>query len=110
MVRREPDARRTSLIALAYLSCLGSQGSCIGGGRGCLFVIIPYIHGTSQMMCQEHVRTLTLRIWGSGVRISSGAPLRYRTGHAKTRRSYACSGDERTQQYAFRPHDAKFLG
>src|SRR5205807_1012655 len=25
-------------------------------------------------------------IWGSGVRISSGAPLRNRTGHAKTRR------------------------
>src|SRR5713101_7692921 len=38
---------------------------------------------------------------GSGVRISSGAPLRYKTGNAKTRRFCACSGDERAQQYAF---------
>jgi len=32
---------------------------------------------------------VSLRIWGSGVRISSGAPLRYKTGNAKTRRSCA---------------------
>ncbi len=30
-------------------------------------------------------RTLKLRIWGSGVRISSGAPPHYQTGQAKTR-------------------------
>jgi hypothetical protein len=35
--------------------------------------------------CQR-VSIARLRIWGSGVRISSGAPLRYKTGHAKTRR------------------------
>src|SRR5712691_7717199 len=31
-------------------------------------------------------RNLRLGIWGSGVRISSGGPLRYKTGNAKTRR------------------------
>src|SRR5262245_43608487 len=50
-----------------------------------------------------------LRIWGSGVRISSGAPLRYKTGNAKTRRFRARSGDERTQEYALRSHDANFF-
>src|SRR5262245_57496488 len=52
---------------------------------------------------------LTLQIWGSGVRISPGAPLRYKTGHAKTRRFYARGGDERAQQYALRSHDANFF-
>src|SRR5262249_53453079 len=52
---------------------------------------------------------IRLRIWGSGVRISSGAPLRYKTGHSKTCRFSARCGDERAQQYAFRPHDANFF-
>src|SRR5258706_2456618 len=52
---------------------------------------------------------LTIRAFGSGVRISSGAPLRYRTGHAKTRRFCAFSGDERAQEHAFRSHDAQFF-
>jgi len=39
----------------------------------------------------------------------SGAPLRYRTGHAKTWRFCAFSGDERAQEHAFRPHDAQFF-
>ena len=46
-----------------------------------------------------------LRIWGSGVRISSGAPLRNQTGHAKTRRLCAL----RAQQSAFAAHDANPL-
>ena len=50
-----------------------------------------------------------LRIWGSGVRISSGAPLRYRTGHSKACRFCARPDDERPQQCAFRPHDANFF-
>ena len=50
-----------------------------------------------------------LRIWGSGVRIPPSAPLRYKTGHAKTRRFRACSGDKGTQQYAFRAHDANLF-
>jgi hypothetical protein len=59
LVVHEPDARPTSLITLAYLSCLRSQGSRIGGGRRCLFVIIPHVHGTSRMMFLKHVRSLT---------------------------------------------------
>src|SRR6267143_2633061 len=43
------------------------------------------------------------------VRISSGAPLRYRTGHAKTCRFCAFSGDERAQKHAFRPYDAQLF-
>ena len=39
----------------------------------------------------------------------SGAPLRYRTGHAKTRRFCAFSGDERAQEHAFRSQDAQFF-
>jgi hypothetical protein len=53
-------------------------------------------------------RRFILRRQRSHVRIVSGAPLRYRTGHAKTRRF--CSGDERAQQFAFRSDGAKFLG
>jgi hypothetical protein len=50
-----------------------------------------------------------LRRQRSHVRIVSGAPLRYKTGHAKTRRFCARSGDERAQEYAFCPHDANFF-
>jgi hypothetical protein len=50
-----------------------------------------------------------LRRQRSDVRIVSGAPLRYRTGHAKTRRFRAFSGDERAQEDAFRSHDAQFF-
>ena len=46
---------------------------------------------------------------GHTFEIVSGAPLRYRTGHAKTRRFCAFSGDERSQEHAFRPHDAQFF-
>ncbi len=35
--------------------------------------------------------------------------LRYKTEHAKSRRFCTRSGDKRTQQYAFRTHDAKFF-
>jgi hypothetical protein len=38
----------------------------------------------------------------------TGAPLRYKTENAKTRHFFACSGDERAQQYAFGAHDANF--
>jgi hypothetical protein len=38
-----------------------------------------------------------------------GAPLRYRTGHAKTRRFCARSGDEGAREYAFQSHDAHFF-
>ena len=50
-----------------------------------------------------------LRIWGSGVRISSGAPLRYKTEHSKTCRFCGRRGDKRTQEYDFRAHDANFF-
>ena len=39
----------------------------------------------------------------------SGAPLRYRTGHAKTCRFCARLGDERAQKCAFGSHDAQFF-
>jgi hypothetical protein len=51
----------------------------------------------------------TLRRQRSQVRILSGAPLRYKTGNAETRRFCACSGDERGQQYAFGAHEANFF-
>src|SRR5882757_7482218 len=50
-----------------------------------------------------------LRRQRSHVRIVSGAPLRYKTGHAKTCRFCAFSGDERSQENAFRPRDAQFF-
>src|ERR1700681_4271864 len=37
------------------------------------------------------------------------APLRYRTGHAKTCRFCAFSSDERAQEHAFRSPDAQFF-
>ena len=37
------------------------------------------------------------------------ATLRYRTGYSKTCRFCAGYGDERTQQCAFRPHDANLF-
>jgi len=46
---------------------------------------------------------------GNAVWRTPSAPLRYKTGNAKTRRSCARSADERAQQYAFGAHDANFL-
>jgi hypothetical protein len=42
-------------------------------------------------------------------RLVPGAPFRYRTGHAKTCRFCAFSGDERSQENAFRPRDPQFF-
>ncbi len=60
-------------------------------------------------MQRDSLATPALRIWGSEVRIFSGAPLRYKTGHSKHCRFCAGRSDERPQQRAFRPHDANFL-
>jgi hypothetical protein len=42
-------------------------------------------------------------------RLVPGASFRYRTGHAKTCHFCAFSGDECSQEHAFRPHDAQFF-
>jgi len=50
-----------------------------------------------------------LRRQRSHVRIVSGAPLRYKTGHSKTCRFCAWSSDKRAEKHAFRTHHATFL-
>ena len=82
---------------------IGRTGSAVADSQPAVMVL------TWSRWATAGLQPRSLRIWGSEVRILPGAPLRYKTGHAKTRRFCARSGDERAQQYAFRSRDANSL-
>jgi hypothetical protein len=99
------------VIALSLAgSCAiaGTKSKKLSAQRRLSVPIVLALTGRQATSVEFQLRCLALQRQRSYVRIVSGAPLRYKTANATSRRFYACGGDKCPEQFGFRAEDADF--